>query len=26
VIEMSDTSEVEGLLDASAYRRLVEPQ
>jgi glycine cleavage system H protein len=26
VIEMSDTSEVDGLLDASAYRRLVEPK
>jgi glycine cleavage system H protein len=26
VVEMSDPSEVEGLLDASAYRRLVEQQ
>jgi glycine cleavage system H protein len=26
VIEMSDTSEVDGLLDASGYRRLVEPK
>jgi glycine cleavage system H protein len=26
VIEMSDSSEVEGLLDAAAYRRLVEEQ